>query len=109
MTGRSFPATPAQQRLLRFIWGYELTNGVSPTLAECAKALGINSPGNVFQMLRQLEEREKIRRVKGRPRSIEVLDPPAIPMIDGKPLYFVLPARRNGKTWARTTAAAMVP
>ena len=109
MTGRSFSATPVQQRLLRFIWGYQLAHdGTSPSLEECARAMGLNR-GNVFSHLIHLEERGKLRRVKGRPRSIEVLDPPAIPMIDGKPLYFVLPARRSGKTWARAAAAAMVP
>lgn len=83
-------STKRQAQLLRFVHGYMLANGgVAPTHAQCVTALGLVSRANATRLFRGLEERGKIRRLSGRPRAIEVLDPPAIPSIDNAPLYAV--------------------
>lgn len=86
-------ATPRQMELLRFIHGYQLAHGgIAPCIREIAEAIG-GGKGQIHATLVQLEERGRIRRIAGKPRAIEVLTPPAIPMIGGAPLYAVpLPA-----------------
>ena len=83
-------ATRRQQDLLRFIHGYQLAHGgVGPSQAECAKALGLASKSSVHRMLGELQERGLIQRTPNRERAIEVLVPPAIPMLGRIPLYSV--------------------
>ncbi len=81
--------------LLRYIHGYQLAHGgVSPTMRECAKALGISRGSNVFKLMNRLQHAGMIRRLPNKVRAIEILEPPAIPTIAGSPLYFVtLPGR----------------
>ena len=83
-------ANRRQQDLLRFIHGYQLAHGgVSPSQSECARGLGLASKHSVHRMLGELEERGLIRRQPARARAIEVLAPPALPMLGGVPLYAV--------------------
>lgn len=82
--------TERQMALLRYLYGYQLAHGgVSPTVRECARALGLDHKSNAHRLLVALEERGLLRRLPGRPRAIEILHPPAIPTIDGAPLYAV--------------------
>jgi SOS-response transcriptional repressor LexA len=75
--------------LLRYIHGYHLaTGGVSPSLSECARALG-KGKTLIFDRLGALERKGAIRRLALRNRGIEVLTPPSLPMINGTPLYAV--------------------
>lgn len=82
--------TPRQLQLLRFITGYRAANGgVSPDVRECMRGLGLYSSSGIVRLLRGLEERGAIRRLPMRARAIEVLERPAIPMINNSPLYAV--------------------
>ncbi len=82
--------TPRQAALLRFIRGYQLANGgISPTIRDCMRGLGLNSTQSIHRMFVCLEERGSIRRLRNRERAIEVLQRMPIPSIDGAPLYAV--------------------
>lgn len=89
--------TAAQQRLLRFIAGYQAAHGgVSPTLAECARGLGLKGRSGIHRQLELLEERSAISRMPFHVRAIEVLVPVSIPSINNAPLYAV-PMRPDGR------------
>ena len=76
-----------QLALLRFITGYQRAHGgISPTVRECARALGASSKSCMYWLLTQLEERGAIRRLAKRERAIEVLWAPPIPMMGDAPL-----------------------
>lgn len=98
------PPTPRQLDLLRFIAGYlRAHGGVSPSLAECARAIGNEGKASAHQMLVGLEARGLIRRLHYRHRGIELLVDVSVPTApDGAPLYRVIhiAARRCGKTAA---------
>lgn len=86
----SFTSRHVQDALLRFVHGYIVAHrGVSPTLRECAAAMGKNSKTAVFGAMLDLEEAGRIRRIPGRAQSITVLTPPPNPSIDGAPLWSV--------------------
>ena len=82
--------TPRQLDLLRFIRGFQLANGgVSPSVRECMRGLGLSSPSGVQRMMISLVERGAIRTLYARERAVEVRLPVSIPSIDGTPLYAV--------------------
>ena len=80
---------PRPAALLRFITGYQAANGgISPSVRECARGIGC-SPAKAHKMLCGLEERGAIRRLPHRHQAIDVLEPIAIPMAGGVPLFAV--------------------
>ncbi len=84
-------ATPRQMDTLRFIRGFQLSQGRSPTLEEIA-AIGLRSKHKscAFHLVCGLEERALVRTRRQCARSIELLTEVAIPRApDGAPLYFV--------------------
>jgi len=83
------PLTRRQLALLRYIHGHIVARGVSPTLRECARDLGYQSPGGLHQLLDRLVDRGAIRLLPNKARGVEVLTPPSLPMINGTPLYAV--------------------
>lgn len=87
----SIPVHRRQTALLRFIAGYQRHHdGVSPTLQECADALGLGGKAQVQQLLIRLEDRGLIRRIRSRARAIELLAAVAVPTLpDGAPLHEV--------------------
>lgn len=89
--------TQRQLDLLRFITGYYLTNGVSPSMDECRCAMGLASKSGIVRLLGGLEERGSIVRRHFSELAIEVLAPISIPRApDGSPLYAVpLPTLRD--------------
>lgn len=90
--------TPRGLQLLRYIAGYQRAHGgVSPSLDECAAALGVHGKSNAWRLLAQLEERGLVRRAYGRARSIRLLvDVPVPTAPDGAPLHQVpMPAERH--------------
>ena len=70
--------------LLVFIAGYQAARrGMSPSIREMGAALGLPGKSNVHALLVQLEERQRIRRIRYRARAIEVIDGPRqVPLID---------------------------
>ncbi len=91
--------TPADERaaMLRFIWGYQVANdGVSPSVRQCARAIGVSTTKG-FRLLQQLEEEGSIRRLAGRTCAIEVLHKPSIPQHIAVPLFAVPFLARAGR------------
>lgn len=102
----SFPPTARQLQMLRFITGYQQAKGYSPSVQECGQAIGSRSKSQSCETLKGLEVRGLIRRIKGKARAIEVLEPPAIPSIAGEPLFAV---PRGGRGTAFFVAPAGNP
>lgn len=91
--------TQRQQDLLHFIDRYQrASDGVSPSFAEMAEAIGNTSKAGVTRLLDALEERGRIRRLSNRARAIELLDPafPVSVAPDGAPLFMVSCKRKPG-------------
>jgi repressor LexA len=72
--------TPRQHELLTFIDTYIRKRGSAPDFREMADALGLKSNTGVDRMLKALEERGFVRRLRRRARAIEVVRLP-----DAKP------------------------
>lgn len=88
--GGRIPGTARQNELLRWIHGFQLAHGYSPSFTEMAAGLGISTRSTVAWLLDRLEERGLIAQLVSRRRGIEVLAPPAIARApDGAPLYFI--------------------
>ncbi|PTR11798.1 MULTISPECIES: hypothetical protein [unclassified Novosphingobium] len=85
----SVSPTRRQMALLRYVHGHILATGMAPTIRECVRDMGFSSKSVVHWLLKGLQERGTVRILPGQERGIEVLTPPAIPMIDGTPLYAV--------------------
>jgi SOS-response transcriptional repressor LexA len=68
--------TPRQNELLSFISKFaETHNGAMPTFREMSRGTGITSMDSVCRNIRGLEQRGAIRRLKQRPRAIELVGP----------------------------------
>lgn len=65
--------TKIQADLLAFIERFSADNGISPSFTEMQLALGLKSKSGVDRLLRALEERGRVRRVRYRARAIEVV------------------------------------
>ena len=90
--------TARQLELLRFIRGYQIAKGgVSPTLKQCAAAVGLRNRGGAHAILKRLSERGAVRVQADRRLQIEIIEAPAIPSINGVPLYAV-PRAATGST-----------
>lgn len=64
--------TPLQRDCLDFISGYCRRHAVSPSYDEIMRGLGLTGRNQVFNLVRQLEERGWIERLPNRARSIRV-------------------------------------
>lgn len=102
----TYSLTSRQHDALRFVAGYlEAHEGVSPTLDQIRRALGLGSKSSVVRLLDALEERGHLRRARYRQQSIEVLADITIPRApDGAPLFFV-PAGQIGIEGTERAAA----
>lgn len=49
--------------------------GIAPSLEEMRKGLGLAAKSGVHRMLEGLEERGRIRRLPGKARAIEIIEP----------------------------------
>lgn len=82
--------TARQQDVLRFIIAFQEAKGFSPCFREIAEGVGLRAKSRVAAHLDDLEQRGAIRRLTCRERSIEVLQPIAIPRApDGAPLFVI--------------------
>lgn len=66
--------TEKQQQLLDFLQRYMLERGIAPSYSEMAESLSLKSKSQVFDLLNGLEERGRIRRLRGKRRAIEIID-----------------------------------
>ena len=71
--------TPREHQAYEFIVAYIKEHEYAPTIAEIAKALGVKSRSMVQRILEHLEAGERIKRVAGVKRNIELLDRGADP------------------------------
>lgn len=91
----AFPPTPRQAAALRFIWGFQLANGRTPTLSEIGAGIGVVGKSSPKRLVDGLAERGHLIIDRGTwpwntRRSIEVIGEPAIPRApDGEPLFVV--------------------
>lgn len=86
------PSKVRQMQLLRYIRGYQVAKGYSPSFSEMALGIGLSprSKGMVSALLDALEARGLVRRLYMRARAIDVLVRPSLPMApDGAPLFAV--------------------
>lgn len=67
--------TPRLKSALDFIRSHYQSNGLMPSCDQIAAGIGLTSRGRVSQLLTELEDRGHIRRVKGKSRSIELIEP----------------------------------
>lgn len=76
---------------LRFITGFELKHGRSPSTAELADGQFEGSEATADYIVRSLVIEGKLRRaMRSRDRKLQVMVPAAIPRgPDGEPLHFV--------------------
>jgi len=83
-------ATPDQLRVLCFIHGYQVANkGATPAIAHVATSLEIPK-ATTFESIHALTEIGALRvRSSTDNLTMDVLMKPAIPMIEGAPLYVV--------------------
>lgn len=65
--------TLRQNETLHFIHDFALANGAPPSFDEMMTGLGLKSKAGVHHLLKCLEDRGFIRRLKGRKRAIEIL------------------------------------
>ncbi len=88
--------TPKQLAIVKHVLQYRKEHGVSPTLEEIGRHFKV-SKITIFEHVGALEKKGAITRVKGRSRSVEVIDPElsennggALPMVGviaaGKPI-----------------------
>ncbi|MCW2242782.1 LexA family protein [Azospirillum canadense] len=69
--------TPQQSKLLTFITEYQARNtGVTPSVRDMLRPMGLASTSGIARLLAGLEERGAIRRLNKRARAIEVLRRP---------------------------------
>lgn len=75
--------TARANELLAFIGSYQdHHNGMSPSVEEMTRALGLISKNHPHKLLLQLEERGRIKRLHYRARAIEIVGRPAVPLVD---------------------------
>jgi repressor LexA len=73
--------TGRQQRILRVIRDSSRRRGYAPTLREIGEAAGLTSPSSVSYQLSVLQDKGYLRRIAGRPRTIELLPLPGEPTV----------------------------
>jgi repressor LexA len=69
--------TSRQQDILQFIQNYAEQEGCPPTIAEIARAIGVNSAHGVREQLRALARKGAIALMPGIPRGIRLLQRPS--------------------------------
>ena len=65
--------TAKQRACLEAIDAHLARTGTMPSLEELRRELALNSKNSVLRLLRQLEERGRIARLRGRQRAIRLL------------------------------------
>lgn len=72
-----------QKQIYDYICQYIQRNEFAPTLKEIADAMGVNSVATIHEHLRALEEKNLIRRNKGKNRSIELMNRTFVRLTEG--------------------------
>jgi len=67
--------TPRQKQILDFIREFGERNGYAPSMREIAGAVDLTSTSAVSYQLSALQNKDYLRRIPGRPRTVEVVAP----------------------------------
>jgi repressor LexA len=67
--------TPRQEQILAFIREFEECNGYAPSMREIGGAVDLTSTSAVSYQLSMLQDKGCLRRIPGRPRTVEVVLP----------------------------------
>ena len=67
--------TPRQDQILAFIREFEECNGYAPSMREIGGAVDLTSTSAVSYQLSMLQDKGYLRRIPGRPRTVEVVLP----------------------------------
>lgn len=67
--------TPRQEQILAFIREFEECNGYAPSMREIGGAVDLTSTSAVSYQLSMLQDKGYLRRIPGRPRTVEVVLP----------------------------------
>lgn len=67
--------TPKQQELVDFIETFQHQNGFPPTIRDMQLGLDLSSPALVQSRLDYLEKAGRISRLRGQPRTVQVIRP----------------------------------
>ncbi len=86
--------TQSQMKTLTFLREFISTKQYSPTTAEIARGIGIQSRGVVYRYLKALQETGYIRLLPNRRRNIELVEHEGLPLLGqvaaGKPLEAIV-------------------
>lgn len=83
--------TPRMAQCLTFMRSYAAVHeGVSPSFAEIACELGLNSKSGVARIIDMLEERGLIARLKKRARGITIVEPDTRQFVDDETIRLLL-------------------
>lgn len=96
--GTGMGLTDRQRRVFDYINAYlQLTGGICPSYLEIAGGAGLYGKAGVHECITRLEERGLIRRIAGRDRAIEIVDPRpvSVPTLNGVPLQLVPVSHRR--------------
>lgn len=75
----SIGLTARQGDCLSFMRSYRIKHGHMPSYTEIAASLNFRSKSGVHRLMNGLVERGAIRRLTGRARAIEIIDPKICP------------------------------
>jgi repressor LexA len=84
-----------QKQIYDYLCQYIQRNEFAPTLKEIAEAMGVRSVATVHEHLKVLEEKNLIRRNKGKNRSVELLNRTFVKLTEGVDLPIVGFLRRG--------------
>lgn len=96
--------TEKQQACLDFIRSHKEKTGYMPRYDDMLVALRISSRGRIHQLLDGLVERGAIRRIKGRARAIELVEPTQAVILN-RDVYSLLSVYAAGQHISVDTAA----
>lgn len=101
--------TPRQQQCLDFIKATIAARGYPPTYDEIATSLQLHSRSGIQRLVIGLERRGLLRRIPGKARAIEVIDPRAMQaVLLSKEVFCLVQAYAAGQRISVDTAVSEI-
>lgn len=70
----TLPVTEREQEILNFLEDYESNKGYSASIYDIQRYFKLSSPSHANYFVGQLEKKGKITRIRGRHRSISIIE-----------------------------------
>ncbi|KAA0117858.1 hypothetical protein CIW48_27015 [Methylobacterium sp. P1-11] len=102
---RAYGLTTRARELLAVLREWILVRGVTPTYAELAEEVGLNSKSGVHRLISQLEARGLVRRLPDKWQSITLVEPHTIALPEDVAFALRHAARAAGRTPEEHVAA----